>query len=112
LCIGARKSFESRRVSWIGDKNFLKECQEGFDRMRGVFFFVQVVVWMSQDHPHWTEAPLWWNKMPWTIISINQSTYIKRIDWHEVLWLSTIDYCYKFFPLMDLYQWKMLCKVS
>jgi hypothetical protein len=34
LCIGTRKIFESKGVSKIGDKNFLKECQGGFDKMR------------------------------------------------------------------------------
>jgi hypothetical protein len=36
-------------------------------------------MWMSQDHPHWTETPMWWNKMPWTMVLINQSEHQK--DW-------------------------------
>jgi hypothetical protein len=39
LCIGARKNFESSGVDWIDDKNFLKECQGWFDRMKGGLIF-------------------------------------------------------------------------
>ncbi len=34
---------------------------------------------MFRDHPHWIEILLWWNKMPWTMILINQSEHQKDL---------------------------------